>query len=73
MIAVYQFNYLINDKIIYTTENSDFYEMNLINQDLNYAGNPVVLKQLEQQKNIELAAFIQRHTEKTDCWHVESP
>lgn len=54
-VSLYQFNYLINDETMYSNENSDFYEMNAPNQDLNYAGNPVVLKQLEQQKAIELA------------------
>ncbi|WP_373707760.1 TolC family protein [Kaistella sp.] len=54
-VSLYQFNYLINDETMYSNENLNFYEMNGPNQDLNYAGNPVVLKQLEQQKNIELA------------------
>ena len=54
-VSLYQFNYLINDEAIYTNENSDFYQIDFLNQDLNYSGNPVVLKQLEQQKNIELA------------------
>lgn len=54
-VALYQFNYFINDETIYSNESSNFYKMNSLNQDLNYAGNPVVLKQLEQQKNIELA------------------
>ena len=54
-VSLNQFNYLINDEILYSNENSNFYETNGLNQDLNYAGNPVVLKQLEQQKNIELA------------------
>ena len=54
-VSLYQFNYLINDETMYSNENSNFYETTGFNQDLNYAGNPVVLKQLEQQKNIELA------------------
>jgi cobalt-zinc-cadmium efflux system outer membrane protein len=54
-VSLYQFNYLLNDKIIYSPEKSDFYQLNIKNKDLDYAGNPVVLKQLEQQKNIELA------------------
>lgn len=54
-VSLYQFNYLINDETLYSNENSNFYEMNGLTQDLNYAGNPVVLKQLEQQKAIELA------------------
>ncbi len=54
-VSIYQFNYLINDEAIYINENSDFYQLKIENQDLNYAGNPVVLKQLEHQKTIELA------------------
>ncbi|MFC6267920.1 TolC family protein [Frigoriflavimonas asaccharolytica] len=54
-IALYQFNYLINDETIYTNQNSNFYLLNIENFDLNYAGNPNILKQLEQQKAIELA------------------
>lgn len=50
-----QFNYLLNDETFFTNENSDFYQMNFVNQDSNYSGNPVILKQLEQQKSIELA------------------
>ncbi len=53
-VALYQFNYLINDGEIYTNQKEDFYNMNLI-FDENYAGNSLVLKQLEQQKNIENA------------------
>ena len=50
-----QFNYLLNDETFYTNENSDFYQMSFVNQDVNYAGSPVILKKLEQQKSIELA------------------
>lgn len=54
-VSLYQFNYLINDETMYSNENSNFYEMNGPTQDLNYAGDPIVLRQLEQQKAIELA------------------
>ncbi|WP_317207181.1 TolC family protein [Chryseobacterium sp. R2A-55] len=53
-IALYQFNYLIGDGEIYTPEKGDFFRGTL-NYDEHFAGNPVVLKQLEQQKNIENA------------------
>ena len=53
-VALYQFNYLINDGEIYTNQKEDFYNMNFI-FDKNYTGNSLVLKQLEQQKNIENA------------------
>ena len=54
-VSLYQFNFLINDETTYSNENVNFYEISEFNRDSNYAGNPVVLKQLEQQKSIELA------------------
>lgn len=53
-ISLYQFNYLINDGDIYKNEKGTFYKMDLLFDD-NYGGNPLVLKQLEHQKNIENA------------------
>lgn len=54
-IALYQFNNLINDGNFYRNENADFFNFNSEENGLNYEGNTVVLKQLEQQKNIENA------------------
>ena len=54
-VSLYQFNFLINDETTYSNENVNFYEISEFNRDSNYAGNPAVLKQLEQQKSIELA------------------
>lgn len=54
-IALYQFNTLINDGNFYRNENADFFNFNSEENGLNYEGNTVVLKQLEQQKNIENA------------------
>ena len=54
-VSLYQFNFLINDETMYSNENVNFYEISEFNRDSNYVGNPVVLKQLEQQKSIELA------------------
>ena len=54
-VSLYQFNFLINDETTYSNENVNFYEISEFNRDSNYVGNPVVLKQLEQQKSIELA------------------
>ena len=54
-VSLYQFNFLINDGTVYSNENVNFYEISEFSRDSNYAGNPVVLKQLEQQKSIELA------------------
>lgn len=51
---LYQFNYLINGSEIFTNQKGDFYNQNLF-YDENFGGNPLFLKQLEQQKNIENA------------------
>ncbi|MCP2038646.1 TolC family protein [Chryseobacterium sp. HSC-36S06] len=53
-ISLYQFNYLINDGEIYQNEKGSFYLLNL-DFDENFSGNPLVLSQLEHQKNIENA------------------
>ena len=54
-VSLYHFNFLINNETMYFNENVNFYEISEFNRDSNYVGNPVVLKQLEQQKSIELA------------------
>ena len=54
-ITIYQLNYLINDEAIYVNENTDFYQISLLYPEQSYKGNPVVLKQLEQESTIELA------------------
>ena len=53
-IALYQLNYLINDGEIYKSEKGTFFNMELFPNE-NYDGNPLILKQLEHQKNIENA------------------
>lgn len=53
-VSLYQFNYLINDNEMYTNDKGDFYNSELL-FDENYDGNPLVLKQYEQQRNIESA------------------
>ena len=54
-ISLYQFDNLINDGNQYRNENSNFFNFSFEENGLNYDGNPTVLKQLEQQKNIENA------------------
>lgn len=60
-VSLYQFNYLINDAEDYTNQKGGFYVMELMS-DGSYEGNPTVLKQFEQQKNIENAKL---NAEKT--------
>ncbi|WP_345774355.1 TolC family protein [Kaistella sp. PBT33-4] len=60
-VSQHQLNYLINDAQYYTNLKGGFYIMELIS-DGNYDGNATVLKQYEQQKNIENAKL---NAEKT--------
>lgn len=60
-ISLYQFNYLINDDDTYINQKGNFYDTEL-RFDESYEGNPTVLKQFEQQKNIENAKL---NAEKT--------
>lgn len=53
-ITLYQFNYLINDSEIYTNQKDGFFNTELLG-DESFSGNTIVLKQLEQQRNIENA------------------
>src|SRR5690606_26099399 len=53
-ISLHQFNYLINDGEIYGNEKGSFYLLKF-DFDENFSGNPLVLSQLEHQKNIENA------------------
>ncbi len=53
-ISIHQFSYLINDGEMYQNEKGSFYLLNL-DFDENFSGNPLVLSQLERQKNIENA------------------
>lgn len=53
-VLQHQFNYLINDSEDYTNEQNSFDQISL-NFDENFKGNALVLKQLEQEKNIAKA------------------
>lgn len=53
-VSLYQFNYLINDNKMYTNQKGNFYNTELFLNE-NFSGNPLILKQYEQQKNIENA------------------
>lgn len=54
-IAIQKLSFLINDGNLYQNENSKYEILNFETLDVNYAGNPLVLKQLEQEKNIQNA------------------
>lgn len=54
-IALYQFNTFINDGNLYRNEAADFYALKLDETVSDYQGNPLLLRQFDQQKNIETA------------------
>ena len=61
-IALQKLNYLINDGTFYQNEKGKYEILNFESLSSDYAGNPLVLKQLEQEKNIQNAKLA---TEKT--------
>ena len=61
-IALQKLNYLINDGTFYQNEKGKYKILNFESLSTDYAGNPLVLKQLEQEKNIQNAKLV---TEKT--------
>ena len=61
-IALQKLNYLINDGTFYQNEKGKYEILNFESLSTGYAGNPLVLKQLEQEKNIQNAKLV---TEKT--------
>ena len=54
-ISIQKLSFLINDGNLYQNENANYGILNLENLNSEYAGNPLVLKQLEQEKNIQNA------------------
>lgn len=54
-IFLFQFNNLINDAEKFKNEKNAFYNLNFTPNNENFGTNSFVLKQLEQQKNIENA------------------
>ena len=57
-ISIQKLSFLINDGSLYQNENSKYGILNLENLNSEYAGNPLVLKQLEQEKNIQNAKLL---------------
>lgn len=53
-IALQKLNYLINDGIFYQNEKGKYDILNFESLSSDYAGNPLVLKQLEQEKTFRM-------------------
>jgi N-acetylmuramoyl-L-alanine amidase CwlA len=56
--CVQKLNFLINDGTFYQNEKGKYGILNFENLNAEYAGNPLVLKQLEQEKNIQNAKLL---------------
>jgi cobalt-zinc-cadmium efflux system outer membrane protein len=69
-ITINQFNYLLQDKIKYQNEMGKFYSLFLDNIPENYKGNPVIMAQLEQQKNIENAKLKAEKSKLLPSFHL---
>lgn len=52
-IAIQKISFLINDGNLYQNEKENYGILNIEKLGSNYEGNPLVLKQLEQEKNIQ--------------------
>lgn len=57
-ISIQKLSFLINDGSLYQNENTKYGILNLESLNSEYAGNPLVLKQLEQEKNIQNAKLL---------------
>ncbi len=57
-ISIQKLSFLINDGSLYQNENSKYGILNLKSLNSEYTGNPLVLKQLEQEKNIQNAKLL---------------
>lgn len=54
-MAIQKLSFLINDGNLYQNESTNYRILNFENLNIDYEGNPLVLKQLEQEKNIQNA------------------
>ena len=57
-ISIQKLSFLINEGTLYQNENAKYGILNLENLNSEYAGNPLILKQLEQEKNIQNAKLL---------------
>ena len=57
-ISIQKLSFLINDGTFYQNENAKYGILNLENLNAEYAGNPLILKQLEREKNIQNAKLL---------------
>jgi outer membrane protein TolC len=62
-IALQKFNFLINDGTFYQNDKEKYTVLDVNNLGENFSGNPIILKQLEQEKNIQNAKLLAENSE----------
>ena len=69
-IASQKLSFFINDGSFYQNENSDYQILGFENLNSEYAGNPLVMKQLEQEKNIQNAKLLSEKAKLSPSFNV---
>ena len=69
-IALQKFNFLINDGTFYQNDKEKYTVLDINNFGENFSGNPIILKQLEQEKNIQNAKFLAEKSKLTPSFNI---
>lgn len=69
-IASQKLSFFINDGSFYQNESSDYQILSFENLNSEYEGNPLVMKQLEQEKNIQNAKLLSEKAKLSPSFNV---
>ena len=69
-IALQKFNFLINDGTFYQNDKEKYTVLDINNLGENFSGNPIILKQLEQEKNIQNAKLLAEKSKLTPSFNI---
>jgi len=69
-IALQKFNFLINDGTFYQNDKEKYTVLDVNNLGENFSGNPIILKQLEQEKNIQNAKLLAEKSKLTPSFNI---
>ena len=69
-IALQKFNFLINDGTFYQNDKEKYIVLDINNFGENFSGNPIILKQLEQEKNIQNAKLLAEKSKLTPSFNI---
>ncbi|MBF1149358.1 MAG: TolC family protein, partial [Cloacibacterium normanense] len=69
-IALQKFNFLINDGTFYQNDKEKYTVLDINNFGENFSGNPIILKQLEQEKNIQNAKLLAEKSKLTPSFNI---